>query len=240
MTTPTTGTLRSLVAIPKPFNSNKITYPTWKQQVKLYVKANEAQLPNNKSKQLIALSYMQDGKASCWANAAIDHMLAGTFRQNVTTAAVAATATTSAQPAATTLVTFTWDQFWGLADNVFNPPDVQNDAAMKLENLRQGSLAAKVYFIKFNMQAILAGYDDSTFDTMKIRLANQQLNKALIDNIHNTASLPTAWQDYKDQATALDRNFRTGRVARANKLGQSTLFSPQQQQQPITTPRLLG
>jgi hypothetical protein len=163
-------------------------------------------------------------------------MLSGTFGQNVTTtAAVPATTSTPAVPAVTTFAAFTWDQFWGLADNVFNPPDVQNDAAIKLADLRQGSSAAEVFFIEFDMQAGLAGYDDSTFDIMKICMANQQLNKALVDNIHNTSSLPTMWQPYKDRAIALDRNFRTGRAARANKtLGSSTAFPRQQQQhQPV-------
>jgi hypothetical protein len=226
MATPATGTLHSLITIPKSFDGDETKYPTWKRQVKLYVKANGAQLPDDESKQLVALSYMQEGKAARWANAAIDHMLGGTFGQNITTtAAVPATASTPAVPAVTTFAVFTWDQFWGLADNVFNPPDVQNDAAIKLADLQQGSMVAEVFFIEFDMQAGLAGYDDSTFDTMKIRLANQQLNKALVDNIHNTASLPTTWQPYKDRAIALNRNFCTGRAARANKMsGSSNAF----------------
>jgi hypothetical protein len=59
-----TGTLRSLVAIPKSYDGSESKYAHWKRSIQLYVKANHAQLPDDESKQLVALSYMQEGKAA--------------------------------------------------------------------------------------------------------------------------------------------------------------------------------
>jgi hypothetical protein len=118
MTTPAAAPmLRSLVAIPTSFDGSESDYPTWKRQVKLYVRANNAQLPDHESKQLVALSYMKSGKAARWSNTVINHLLAGTF--GYTTVTTAATTTT---PAQTTFNLYTWDQFWNVADLVFNPP----------------------------------------------------------------------------------------------------------------------
>jgi hypothetical protein len=212
----TTGTVRSLVAPPKAFDGSALEYPTWKRQVKLYAKANVQQLPDNESKQLVALSYMQTGKASLWSGMILDHMLAGTFGHDVITTAATATA-----PAVTTFTAFTWDEFWGLADTVFNPPNLRNDAAMKLEKLEQGSLAAEEYFITFDMYATLAGYEAVDFDSLKIRIACQRLNGALVRNLHSVASLPTTWIEFKNRAVALDNNFRIGLAYREKKPGSS-------------------
>jgi uncharacterized protein YmfQ (DUF2313 family) len=230
-----TGTLRSLVAPPKSFDGNEEQYPTWKRQVKLFIRANAAQLPTDESKQLVALSHMQDGKASRWADMITEHIIAGTFGETIAIPAVAAVAATgntparAAVPASTRFTPATWDQFWGLADTVFNPPNTQNDAALKLDRMTQGQKSAEEFFIEFNMQADLAGYADAAFDTHKIRLCNQRLNKALVDNIHNTATLPTTWTDYQTRARALDNNFRIGRAVRA---GKNTMITPPQRQQP--------
>jgi hypothetical protein len=202
------STLRSLVAIPTSYDGSESDYPTWKRQVKLYVRANAAQLPDHESKQLVALSYMKSGKAARWSNTVIDHLLAGTFGYN--------TVTTATTPAQTTFNMYTWDQFWDVADAVFNPPNTQNNAAIKLDKLHQGQMSAEEYFIEFDMLAGTAGYNDIMFDQIKIRTANQSLNKALVANIHNIDHLPTTWEGYKTRTIALDNNWRIGRAARSS------------------------
>jgi uncharacterized protein YmfQ (DUF2313 family) len=56
-------------------------------------------------------------------------MLAGTFGNNVTTLV------TSTTPESTVFMLYDWDQFWGFADQVFNPLNVQADTAIKLNKL---------------------------------------------------------------------------------------------------------
>ena len=164
---------------------------------------------------------MQSGKAALWSNMVISHMLAGTFGRSVTTPAVPATQSTPEVPETTKWVLPTWDEFWALADTVFNPPNVQNDAAAKLEKHEQGSGSAEEYFINFDILAGLAGYADTGFDAMKIRQACQKLNGALVRNIHSVDTLPTNWADFKTRAIALDNNFRIGQAYREKKPGPS-------------------
>jgi hypothetical protein len=102
-----TGTLHSLVAIPKSFDGTKSKYTHWKRSVQLYTKANRSQLPNDESKQLVALSYIQEGKAAQWADTIIGHMLAGTFMYN---------ATMLTTPESIIFMAYSWDQFWNLTD----------------------------------------------------------------------------------------------------------------------------
>jgi hypothetical protein len=148
---------------------------------------------------------MQEGKVARWADAAIDHMLAGTFGYNTTTTTPASGSTPVSTT--TTFQKYTWAEFWSLADDVFNPPNVQANAALKLDKLRQEKLSAEEFFIEFDLLAATAGYDNTTFDSVKIRLANQRLNNALVANIHNVDVLPTTWEAYKKRAIALDNNW---------------------------------
>jgi predicted PurR-regulated permease PerM len=50
-------------------------------------------------------------------------MLARTFRHNIVTPAMLMT------PESTVFMLYNWDQFWEFTDQVFNPPNVQADAA---------------------------------------------------------------------------------------------------------------
>ena len=87
--------------------------------------------------------------------------------------------------------------FWKLADAIFLPPTLQANTSLSLERLVQGKSTAEAYFTKFNILAQQAGYDPTSFDMMKIRLVNKNLNKSLIANIHNTTMLPADWDAYK-------------------------------------------
>src|ERR1700738_2886097 len=115
------GGFRSLVVQPKSFDGSETLYPVWKRQVKLYVLANEAQLTTDQAKYMVALSFMQDGKAARWANMISDRIIDGTY------------GTMTGPPAQAggnpTFARYTWAQFWTQADVVFNPPNTQNDAA---------------------------------------------------------------------------------------------------------------
>jgi uncharacterized protein YmfQ (DUF2313 family) len=134
---------------------------------------------------------MQEGKAARWADAITGHMLDRMFGYNIPVATVGTT------PVTTVFTLYDWPQFWGLADQVFNPPNVQTDAAIKLDKLKQEKMSAKEFFIEFDVLAATAGYALAHFNSLKIHFANQHLNSALITNIHNINILPTTWEAYK-------------------------------------------
>jgi hypothetical protein len=131
----TPGTLRSLVTIPKYFDGTEANYANWKRTVKLYVRANAAQLTTDEMEYMVALSYMQDGKAAQWAGQVTDQII---DRQYGVT--VAATATLPG-----TFWAYMWTEFWTQADTILNLPNTHIDASLKLNKLEQGKLSAEEY-----------------------------------------------------------------------------------------------
>jgi len=187
---------KALLAPPTFFDGSEESYPAWKRQVQLFVLSNNAHYPDDAARQMTALSYMRDKKAFHWATSIIDQIIAG----SITTPST---------------YTRTWAEFWTQADVIFNPPNAATDAAFKLETLVQGKLSAEEYFIEFDLLAARAELTAAHFDPYKIRLANRQLTRALVNNIHNTDTLPTTWATHKTRATTLDNNWRIGQQARA-------------------------
>ena len=202
------GFRKSLVAEPDKYDRNTKTYTQWKRQVWTYIHANQRAIVNDDERIIVALSYMRgENKAGRWATFVTDKIL---DHPNETP---------------------TYTQFWDLADQIFLPPNKANDAAVQLENLVQGQLSAEEYFIEFEMLADRAGYADTAFDTLKIRLACRKLAKALVDNIHNTDNIPTTWQDFMKRVTALDNNWRIS-DSRTTNAAQTLRGTPQGQQNP--------
>jgi hypothetical protein len=118
-------------------------------------------------------------------------MLTGIFGYNTTIPA------TLTAPESVIFMAYSWEQFWNLADGVFNPLNVQADATIKLDKLQQEKMSAEELFIEFNILAATASYAETHFDLLKIHFANQHLNNALIANIHNIAIFLTSWEAYK-------------------------------------------
>jgi hypothetical protein len=218
--TPVINFPKSFGAAPTFFDGSEDHYPTWKRQVQLYVLSNDTHFVDDTARQMTALTYMREKKALRWAISISDQIIAGALAVRV------AIGTTPAVP---NPYTRTWAEFWAAADAVFSPPNVQADAAYKLENLVQGKMAAEGYFTEFDLLAGIADLSQTHFDAHKIRMANRQLNRALVDRIHNITTLPTTWVDYKARAIVLDNNWRIGQQSRSDP--RSSVARPQPQQQ---------
>jgi hypothetical protein len=201
----TQGIVRSLVAVPKAFDGSEDVYLNWKRSVKLYLRANRAQLSTDEDKYMVALLYMMEGKAALWANQIFDLIVDSKFG-------------TSSRATPPVFTAHNLDEFWRQADEIFNPPNTRVDASIKLAKLEQGKKSTEEFFVEFNRLANLAGYGETHFDELKIRMADIQLNKALVMNIYNTDTLPTTWARYQERARILDRNWRAGQQARAGKM----------------------
>ena len=205
---------KALLATPSFFDGSEEKYLAWKQQVQIFVISNEDHYKSDTARQMTALSYMREKKALRWATSIITDIIARSL-------------------ATPSTYTRTWAEFWAAADTVFNPPNSENDAAYKLEDLKQGTLSAEEYFIEFDLLATQANLTATHFDTYKIRLADRKLNRALQQNVYNTSTRPTTWATYKTRATALDNNWRIGVQARASDPRPTPRpQQPQQQQQP--------
>ena len=191
---------RSLVARPDDYDGAEASYQTWKRQVRIYLRAHQARLTTDEDQVLLAASYMKSGKAQRWVQPIVDEILDGKVRTPPLTVSV----------------------FWTLADAVFLPPALQANAALSLDRLIQAKLTAEAFFTEFDILAQQAGYEATTFDSMKIRTANRNLNKSLVANIHNTTTLPATWDDYKKRAVQLDNNWRISQSARLDDRSSSS------------------
>ena len=124
-TTATTSLRHSLVNKPDNFDGAEARYPSWKQQVMIYVFANATAFTNDVSKVIIVLSFMKEGKAGRFAEAAFNNMMETT-------------------PA---LWLGSWKDFWEQMDNAFLPADSGADAARELDAWTQGNRSADEYFV---------------------------------------------------------------------------------------------
>ena len=185
---------QSLVACPNDYDGTEALFQVWKWQVCIYLRAHQARLITDEEKILVAASFMKTGKAQCWVQPIIDEILDG----KVCTPPLMI------------------NVFWTLANAVFLTPALQANAALSLDRLVQGKLTAEAFFTEFNILAQQAGYKATTFDSMKLRTANRNLNKSLVTNIHNMTMLPTTWDDYKKRAMQLDNNWQISQSARLN------------------------
>jgi hypothetical protein len=202
---------KSLVARPNDFDGSEATYPSWKRQVRIYTFANATRAPDDNDKVMLAASYMKTGRAHRWVIPYVDAILDGKIFTPPLTIA----------------------RFWQLADQVFLPPALQANAAISLDRLVQGNLTAEAYFVEFDIFATQAGYEAVEFDTMKIRTANKNLKQALVANIHNTETLPTTWNKYKERAVNLDNNWRISRSARMDVSSPSSSSTRQKSNNPF-------
>jgi hypothetical protein len=143
---------------------------------------------------------MKSGMAQQWVQVIVEEILDGKVRNPPLTIA----------------------SFWKLTDAVFLPPALQANATLSLDRLVQGKLTAEAFFTEFDILTLQAGYDATTFDAMKIRMANRNLNRSLVANIHNTTMLPTTWEAYKTRAIQLDNNWRISQSAHPDDRSSST------------------
>jgi hypothetical protein len=101
------------------------------------------QLSTNEMKYTIVQSYMQEGKAAQWAGQVTYQIINGMYGN---------------------VMPYTWTEFWMQADVIFNPPNMQANAALKLSKLKQGKMSAEEFFIKFGMLVKTAGYEAVHFN----------------------------------------------------------------------------
>jgi hypothetical protein len=75
--------------------------------------------------------------------------------------------------------------------------------------LTQGNRPVEDYFLDFELLANYAGYEGEEFDSMKMSVAEENMNQGLIRSMYTTQVYPDTWEKFKKAAIALDGNFRT-------------------------------
>ena len=172
---------------PKYFEGNKAKLLTFERQLAIYFAGHPKKFGDDvcntdQNKILFALSYMRGGRAEQWANAFIDEAI-------------------------TTNSWGTWDQFRSRLERSFRDANEALSAQHRLQTTKQGSRPVEDYFIAFDADVRLAGYDEKTHAGVLISYLEQNLAPPLVDRIYTINPLPTTYQEWKRKAISLDQLY---------------------------------
>jgi hypothetical protein len=176
------------ISPPEYFDGSKGKLITFERQLAIYFAGHPSKFADNvperdQNKVLFALSYMRGGRAEEWANAFID------------------TAAASGSWG-------TWVQFRSQLEGTFRDANEALTAQHRLATMKQGSRPAEDYFIAFDTDMRLAGYDEKTHASVLIGYLEQNLVPGLVDRIYGVDPLPVSYQDWKKKAISLDQLYR--------------------------------
>lgn len=179
---------KSHIAKPPQFDGKNLT--KFEQSCKLYTFGNRRDFPDDETKILMALSYMQESDLpSKWAQNFIRPKL------------------DAAVP-----VWGTWTDFWKKVEEAFGDPNKTRNADQALSGLRQGLMTATEFFQKFEIYRSDAGYT-ANHDQHLICLLEKALNKGLIDVMYNAETIPTTYEEFRDKAIRIDGNLQRRKAA---------------------------
>jgi len=176
------------VSPPEYFDGTRTKLITFERQLAVYFAGHLKKFGDNvqekdQNKILFALSYMRGGRAEEWANAFIDR------------------ATTSGSWG-------TWEQFRSQLQGTFRDANETISAQHRLATMKQGTRPAEDYFIAFDADIRLAGYNEKTHASVLINYLEENLAPALVDRIYGNLPLPVTYQDWKTKAISLDQLHR--------------------------------
>lgn len=209
------------VKVAKPDDFDGSDWPTFAQQVAIYLLANKKDFEDDKSKILFVLSYMKEGDALTWATSFTSGALLDptTFAINL-------------EP---DFGKFT--DFWDKLNTRFGNPNSKNDAHRDLVAFKQGRKTANEFFLKFEELRRKAGYSDATFDDFCVRLLQANLDKELSTEIIKMEKVPTKFEEWKTRAVALDNHLRAHRERLQQDQARTQKFIPTKKPPPPPPPR---
>jgi len=176
------------ISPPEYFDGSRTKLITFERQLAIYFAGHPKKFADNvpekdQNKIIFALSYMRGGRAEEWANAFIDK-------------------------AATSGNWGTWEQYRSQLEGTFRDANEALSAQHRLATMRQGSRPAEDYFIAFDADIRLAGYDEKTHACVLISYLEQNLAPGLVDRVYGVDPLPVSYQDWKKKAISLDQLYR--------------------------------
>jgi hypothetical protein len=172
----------SFVALPDPFNGKKEVYRRFCRQLGLFLTANRSEFKEKESMIQFALSYMKGGEVELWANSYINKAL----EENDWG---------------------TWETFLDSLAKDFGNTEEPRCALEDMGKLVQGKRTASEYFLCFKQLASLARVDVNRYPNA-ILYVKKNIQYALIDQLYQSDTPPTNYQDYKRRIIAMDEMRR--------------------------------
>lgn len=187
----------SAVAKPFFFDGNKGEYGAFKRAIDAYIAANPNEFTDDAKKILFTYSYLTKGDAALWAEVwHSDHL-----RNGILTPAPDPT-TTPPTPG------LTWAEFIKELDEQFEDVNIAEKARIDINQIRQGSDTAAVFFNKFERLMTKAGYTSAAHYTVLENIIKHAVNRNLIEKIYATTILPTTYNEWKTRIVKLDNMLR--------------------------------
>lgn len=152
----------------------------------MYIFVNAYQFPNEATKVLYLLSYIQGKKVDNWKNTMTTKVLEWT-RTRVHDEQVSS-----------------FRRICRSLQEAFGDPNPRDTAVTALNHLHQGSDTAEDYVMKFNAHKDDTGYNDMAL----VELFKRGLNARLLTRIYGRRPLPTDCEGWQEEAIALDRQWR--------------------------------
>lgn len=176
--TPPRSSKRTRASKPKAFSGDPATLETFLRQVYFNIEDDAASFPDETSKINYALSYMEEGSASKWAN-----NLTTLMRDGKTPYA-------------------TYSAFETGLKSAFVVGNVKEIAQRKLQTLKQNGRDLNSFLIEFELYKHDSGFNDKAV----IAALKRGLNQDLLSRVYNQLTLPTTYEEWKEKVTILDAN----------------------------------
>ncbi|KAG9221351.1 hypothetical protein CCMSSC00406_0009928 [Pleurotus cornucopiae] len=174
------------MARPEVFDGERAKCRGFIRNIEVYIFVNAYQFPNEATKVLYLLSYVQGKKVDNWKNTMTTKVLEWT-RTHVHDEQVSS-----------------FRRICHSLQEAFGDPNPRDTAVTALTHLHQGSDTAEDYVMKFNAHKDDTGYNDVAL----VELFKRGLNAGLLTRIYGRRPLPTNCEEWQDEAIALDRQWR--------------------------------
>lgn len=174
------------MARPEVFDGERAKCRGFIRNIEVYIFVNAYQFPNEATKVLYLVSYVQGKKVDNWKNTMTTKVLEWT-RTHVHDKQVSS-----------------FRRICRSLQEAFGDPNPRDTAVTALTHLHQGSDTAEDYVMKFNAHKDDTGYNDVAL----VELFKRGLNAGLLTRIYGRRPLPTDCEGWQDEAIALDRQWR--------------------------------
>jgi hypothetical protein len=101
----------------------------------------------------------------------------------------------------------TWEDFLGKLAKDFGSTEEPRKALKEMGKLQQGKRAASEYFLKYEQLADLAGVDLNRYPNTTLYI-EKNVQHTLIDQLYQSDTPPTTYQEYKRRIIAMDEMRR--------------------------------
>jgi hypothetical protein len=182
---------RSHIAAPSPFTGKKEDYRRFRQQLRLYLTANQGDFCNAEVMVIFALSYMTQGTTAKWADAYIDKALEADNWGK-------------------------YSDFLDLPTQDFGDKEEPRKALEQMGWIYQGKGMASEYFQKLEQLVATAGIDINRSPHVLLQM-EKGLNVVLIDQLYFLGTPPNNYRDYKQRVIDADDMQKSHEANRGKK-----------------------